>query len=115
MELLGSAVDPDGTIESVEWVQIFGPEITLFGSSGLRTRFDAPKRYLTNAVFFRLIARDNEGFESSDDVTIFIEPDFFEIPIRRGAAGMVATKSPSRRIRGTETITSVSTESGYST
>lgn len=86
VELTGTASDPDGFIEAFRWVQVSGPVVSIVRSDRPNAGFNAPAYYLGDELVFRLTARDDDGTEISDDVTIRIEPNFGQLPIAHGTA-----------------------------
>ena len=59
--LSGSASDTDGSVVSVQWLQIGGPGVTLTGANLLSAFFTAPAVSADSALTFQLTATDNEG------------------------------------------------------
>ena len=76
VSLGGSGVDADGTIESHNWQQISGPEISLDDPLSWNVQFSAP---LTEGeIRLRLTVTDDQGATDSDDVIVTVtapDPD----------------------------------------
>jgi len=79
-----SAVDGD-TVElkgvtnsysklSYKWQQLSGPSVTIFGSTLATARFVAPSAITTTTLTFRFTIKSQNGNESSDNVTVVVEP-----------------------------------------
>jgi gliding motility-associated-like protein len=78
VNLSGTATDSDGSIATVQWVQISGPSIATFS---------APASLNTNAsnlaegiYLMRLNATDDKGVTSFDELTITVKPIPFNVP-----------------------------------
>ncbi|MEC9408334.1 MAG: PKD domain-containing protein [Pseudomonadota bacterium] len=71
----GTATDPDGTVVSVQWRTLFEqPAVTLEAADTLEARFVAPAVAEQTALGFALIATDDAGAQSEDQVTIHVIP-----------------------------------------
>lgn len=93
--LNGSAIDNDGTIETIIWQKVLGPTATLSGENSLNLN-------LTNLVegryTFSLTATDNEGASTSDDVKVNVNPVPPNSPPIVNAGFNVSTLLPSNGI-----------------
>ena len=66
--LTGMASDADGTIQSVQWQQISGTQVTIINAEQLNASFMAPAD--TGVLEFKLTVIDNDGAKSS--ATLFV-------------------------------------------
>lgn len=69
LELQGTATDTDGTVTSVKWTKLQGPDVTLSNDATLNLTITD---IVQGAYIFRLSATDNEGAVGSDQVIIVI-------------------------------------------
>lgn len=67
-QLSGTATDPDGTIVSVIWIQISGPNTAVITNPGTLT--PTLSGLIGGTYVFQLTARDNKGAESSDQCLV---------------------------------------------
>jgi len=72
--LQGQASDPDGFVDTVSWLQISGPGVTLSNPSSAATSFIAPVVAVPTPLLFRFSATDDEGAITFDDVAIQVDP-----------------------------------------
>ena len=70
--LTGSASDPDGTIQTVEWRQTTGLPVLLISSNSLSASFTAPDIETDETLVFTLTITDNDGGESTASVQILV-------------------------------------------
>lgn len=70
--LTGSASD-DGSVESVVWTQISGPNSASFSTSN--TAETTASNLIEGAYVFRLTATDDEANESFDELTVIVETE----------------------------------------
>jgi len=81
VQLQGSASDPDGLVQVVEWLQIAGEPVTISSSSSLSPTFTASST-ATEVLQFMLVATDDEGDKGGDLVEIEVlveDPCCFEL------------------------------------
>jgi len=65
-----SATDPDGSIASIEWIKVSGPNIYLITDADT---YNATISGLTSGTYvFRLIVTDDNGLTSTDDITVSV-------------------------------------------
>ena len=67
--------DSDGAIDSYQWVQVSGPEVTLSGESTLNPQFSAPILVdeTTAELIFEVTVTDNDTLRNSDQVVILVQ------------------------------------------
>ncbi|MCU7554831.1 choice-of-anchor B family protein [Alteromonas sp. ASW11-19] len=70
--LTGSASDPEGNLAETLWTQTSGPTVTLDSPTSLETSFVAPDD--AQPLTFSLTATDEFGVQSSDSVTVNVQP-----------------------------------------
>lgn len=71
------ASDPDGSIAEYSWQQLSGISVELEDTSSAALSFVAPTVLLTDGqqqLDFRLTVTDNEGRQSSESVSVFVDP-----------------------------------------
>lgn len=81
--LQGSATDPDGTVDSVQWTQTEGPTVTLTGANMTMASFFAPAVTQDTQLVFSLRVTDNGLAVVTDEVTVTVSPaliGFMAIP-----------------------------------
>jgi lysophospholipase L1-like esterase len=77
--------DSDGTIAAYQWTQVSGSSIAgdpNFDNSSATPTFTAPDS--SGTIRFNLTVTDNNGFESTDQVAIYINEIFFEDDFSQG-------------------------------
>ena len=74
VQLQGSASDADGVVTSTDWTQISGDLVVLSDEAVLDPTFTAPTVTTTEDLVFELVATDDEGAVSSDQVVIRVQP-----------------------------------------
>ncbi|MEO1475589.1 MAG: hypothetical protein AAFS13_04335 [Pseudomonadota bacterium] len=67
------STDVDGTINTFEWRQISGPEVTLFGSDTQSPNFTAPLIAEPSQAVFELTVIDDDGAVATADVALSLE------------------------------------------
>lgn len=71
--LSGSALDSDGAITSISWVQVGGPQAVLIGGAGtLNPSYLAPNVSVSTPLTFNLVCTDNEGAASLSSVHVTV-------------------------------------------
>ena len=108
--------DPDGTISSVQWVQVSGDtQVTLTAPTDLTTQFEAPEVDAEgDALTFKLTVTDNDGLVSTDTVTITVKIP--EAPVADAGSDQSVTEGETVILNGSNsndpdgTITSVQWE-----
>ncbi|MGB0592077.1 MAG: PKD domain-containing protein, partial [Myxococcota bacterium] len=70
----GNAEDPDGSIATVTWTQLAGPEAIIDDPSLLQSAFTAPDVETEELLIFELEVEDNEGGVASDTVAFVVNP-----------------------------------------
>ena len=70
--LLGSALDPDGAIETYRWQQIAGPSVSLSNADQASASFVAPKVAGGVTLTFRLRVTDDDNATATDKVMVKI-------------------------------------------
>lgn len=71
VSLSAAATDPDGTIDSYQWLQTQGPEIS-FTQNGKSISFTVPEVSENTPLSFTITAVDNDGESVSADLTTII-------------------------------------------
>src|SRR5207253_1032756 len=66
------SVDPDGIIVAYRWAVVSGPPLFTFSSQQVASLVITPIQRASD--LFRLFVTDNKGAESSDDVSIVVNP-----------------------------------------
>ncbi|MDI4707217.1 PKD domain-containing protein, partial [Pseudoalteromonas shioyasakiensis] len=74
VSLEGEATDSDGSIVSYSWIQLAGESVSLTDSDKIRASFDAPDVEERVELSFQLTVTDNDEAQSSDTISIFVEP-----------------------------------------
>jgi hypothetical protein len=74
VSLAASASDSDGTLASLVWSQIAGPSVLLSSVNSLSPTFTSPDVSVQTDVVLRLVATDDVGASSSDQVVITVNP-----------------------------------------
>jgi poly(3-hydroxybutyrate) depolymerase len=69
LSLYGEYFDSDGTVTSIAWTQLSGPAVTLEGTT---TRWLKLSNLVTGTYVFQFAATDDDGVQSTDQVTIQI-------------------------------------------
>ncbi|KXI27055.1 PKD domain-containing protein [Paraglaciecola hydrolytica] len=72
VNIAGSAVDLDGTISSVNWMQISGTNVQMDNPSSLNFSFVAPDVNTDETLIFQVTATDDDGASSTATVSIFV-------------------------------------------
>lgn len=72
--LNASASDADGSITTVSWSQLSGPEVTLSNSASLTTEVTFPDITERTKVELRVTVTDNNGAQVSDTLSISVIP-----------------------------------------
>ena len=72
VNLSGSGSDSDGSVASYAWSQVSGTSISFANDASAATSFTAPASAAT--LVLRLTVTDNDGDDTSDDVTITVLP-----------------------------------------
>ncbi len=65
--IVGSAIDPDGSISSYKWSEVSGPAVQL---SGATTPSLSVSSLMSGSYVFRLTVKDNLGAAKSDEVEV---------------------------------------------
>ena len=74
VNLSGSAVDNDGSLESFIWRQVEGPELTIDNPEHLSTFISAPPVLNTTSFIFELTVADDQRATGTDRVLIVVNP-----------------------------------------
>lgn len=62
-----NSVDTDGDIVHFEWIQIYGPDVTIYNSDEVKARFVSPKTGIDGeTLLFKLITTDDKGLKTTD-------------------------------------------------
>ncbi len=69
---IGTATDSDGSIQSVLWTQVSGPNTAIL--SGQNTLNLSTSSLITGTYVFRLTATDNKGASAFDEVSLVVNP-----------------------------------------
>ena len=74
--------DADGTIVTYQWEQTdgTGTSVTLSGATSDTATFDAPAISSILTLTFRLTVTDNDGFSSTDDTSVTVNPASSVVP-----------------------------------
>ena len=73
VRLRGSALDPDGTVQTYRWEQVDGPSVSLSNADQALASFVAPEATTGSQVLtFRLTAVDDNDAMATDDVVVTI-------------------------------------------
>ena len=75
VSLAGTAVDTDGSVSTLTWTQTAGPAVVLADSDTVSPSFEAPVVADITTLEFELAATDNTNDESSDVVSITVNPN----------------------------------------
>lgn len=70
VELIGTATDTDGRIDTYLWTQDSGDTVTLTGANTASASFLMPDKPQTAALTFTLTVTDNLGLQAFDSVTV---------------------------------------------
>ena len=70
--LSGSGSDSNGSVSSYNWLQIAGTSVSLATSNTSSTSFNAPDITSDEEAVFELTVTDNEGFKTTDSITVSI-------------------------------------------
>ena len=82
--------DNDGTIETIQWIQVSGPPVVLENLSERTLVFTAPFFDQGDELRFRVTATDDDGASTSADSVVFIGPVIEEILVRDGYGYRIA-------------------------
>lgn len=75
VSLSGTATDSDGSVASVQWVQLSGTTVVLNNADQTIASFQAPETLsVPQALSFQITATDNEGVTDSDVVVVTVDP-----------------------------------------
>ena len=72
--------DADGTIETYQWEQTVGTSVTLSGATSDTATFTAPATSSVLTLTFRLTVTDNDGFSSTDETSVTVNPGSSVVP-----------------------------------
>lgn len=81
----GTAQDDDGSVDSVQWTQLAGPEVELTGADTTTASFTAPTVATDTELVFELTVTDEDGGQSRDTVTVLVQAAPLQPPL--AAAG----------------------------
>jgi hypothetical protein len=70
----GMTYDRDGYVTGDVWSQLSGPEVEIVNFLGEVAEFVAPEVTEPAVLVFQLTARDNDGLQSNDEMTVTVEP-----------------------------------------
>lgn len=71
---LSAKTTDDGTVNTVQWSQLSGANVTLSTRDSQATSFTAPLVSVITEFSFRFTATDNQGLSSSDTIKITVNP-----------------------------------------
>ncbi len=91
LTLSGTASDPDGTISSLLWTQVSGPNTATITSPTIATT--TVTNIVTGTYVFRLQAIDNSGGISTDDIQVTVLPAFHIPPTVTSNNAFIQTSS----------------------
>lgn len=72
--LLGSASDTDGAVVESSWAQVSGTDVVWDDAEPLQPTITTPTLVAGEELVFRLTVVDNEGDQSTDDISVFVQP-----------------------------------------
>ncbi|MGB1557494.1 MAG: PKD domain-containing protein, partial [Oceanococcaceae bacterium] len=102
--LTGTATDPDGSVEQVQWTQISGtPVVQLTNANTLSASFAAPAVNNSTTLVFQLSATDTDNATSTDTVSITL------IPPGSSVAPVIEEPIAPKRANQGETVTLTAT------
>ncbi|MFP4533528.1 MAG: PKD domain-containing protein [Desulfobacterales bacterium] len=87
--------DSDGSVETYQWIQLEGPEVTLSDPSAANPEFTAPLVKEDTTLAFQVTVTDNDGLENTDLVRIKI----------KGSEKPSADAGPDQTVDEGETVT----------
>lgn len=87
--LQGSSYDLDGTVASVQWLQMWGPNTAVF--SNVATFNNTASGLIQGIYVFRLKVTDNQGAIAMDDVIITVNPA--PVPVNKFVNVNIASSS----------------------
>lgn len=73
VNLMGSANDIDGTIETYQWLQTSGTSVVIDSNTSASASFDAPAVEEDETLTFTLTVTDNDGGTATDNVNVIIK------------------------------------------
>ncbi|MEM7663291.1 MAG: hypothetical protein AAF292_13685 [Pseudomonadota bacterium] len=99
--------DTDGTVASLAWRQISGPDVMLDTTSGTTTEFKVPLLSQGDTLVFELTVTDNDGATATDQVRVSVAPVSTVVEIRTefdGEAREYSVYTPANYISGAPAV-----------